>query len=446
MGKEYCALLQDEYGDEEVENISAVSAVREAMRLRAACPNIRFNKLGFGGADRSEPQREVHLVHACPLRDSRGEKPLFICVHCDVTRDDAFINSTTKAQRHSGRAGSPTMPSAGADGLPHYLASAAMLRRTEARKSAMAVLEDRAARYSDDHALILCRVYDFAAGLLFLLEKLNFFNDILEYNMQYNEHQAIISHCQKHGAKDPNLWVQALAYFTDSARVMQCGAELKQVLDFIERGDLLSALQVIDILSRAADCPVGVVQEYLVRTFSKLTEDTAEHERVIDTCATETKRLRALTDSKTCTVTGAEAEKGAPPAPATTRHTHATHAPTSAQRARLPHHAHLVPAHMASSPERVLQRNVARAGGRSRAHAHAHAPPTAVANVMDTLTDKQRPEVLHEEFQKQLGGADEARHSQNPPFFCFCASRSVRRPLLTLLVNPGSRDRCGESD
>ena len=61
------------------------------------------------------------------------------------------------------------------------LALAAVARRQACRQRVSDVLEDPAARYSKDHLLILCRQHNFARGTLLLLEKLEYYNDILEY-------------------------------------------------------------------------------------------------------------------------------------------------------------------------------------------------------------------------------------------------------------------------
>ena len=33
----------------------------------------------------------MQLVHACPLKDNAGNTPMFVCVHCDITDEDAAL-------------------------------------------------------------------------------------------------------------------------------------------------------------------------------------------------------------------------------------------------------------------------------------------------------------------------------------------------------------------
>eukprot|EP01052_Picozoa_sp_SAG31_P010999 SAG31_NODE_613_length_13545_cov_10.972557_3_plen_120_part_00 len=114
-------------------------------------------------------------MHCCPVRDETGHVPYFVCLHADITDEEDAVAAAALS--------SSSMTTSL---VPWPLACAADARQRECRAKAQRILADEAARYADDHALILCRQYDFAEGLLFLLEKLQFYNDILEYFMEYS--------------------------------------------------------------------------------------------------------------------------------------------------------------------------------------------------------------------------------------------------------------------
>lgn len=307
-------------------NPLVVSQISEALRLRTQYPNARLNKDGT-----------VQLVHLCPVRDEAGHVPYFVCVHADVTDEDRAASSP--------------------DASSFPLARAAIARREECRAKAQAILKDRAARYEDDHALILCRHYDFSDGLLFLLEKLEFYNDILEYYMEYSSYSDIVAFALKKGGEDPSLWMKVVRYFAkeDRAEEMeqvglagsphhrnrgqglggrhsQCSS-WRQVLEILEREKLLSplqvatacrfwlhrtvshrcrgrgGLQVVQLLGEDSTCKIELVRDFLIRTFQSLSEEQAEDEKAISEHESESERIRAATLNNQCIVKGDAAAK-----------------------------------------------------------------------------------------------------------------------------------------
>lgn len=56
------------------------------------------------------------------------------------------------------------------------------------------------------------------------------YQQILQYEMDNNDSEAIIKTCQAHGDEDPQLWVQALSYFSKSKRADGCRKEIEQIL------------------------------------------------------------------------------------------------------------------------------------------------------------------------------------------------------------------------
>eukprot|EP01051_Picozoa_sp_SAG22_P010168 SAG22_NODE_898_length_6620_cov_13.916884_2_plen_1193_part_00 len=260
-----------------------ISQISEALRLRTQFPNGRLEKDG-----------QVTLVHACPVRDEAGHVPYFVCVHTDISDEDEAVS----------RSGESRSSTELAQSFP--LARAAIARREDCRGKAKDILDDRSAGYSDDHALILCRHYAFAEGLLFLLEKLEFYNDILEYYMEYDAYQDIVAFALKKGGEDPTLWMHVLRYFARKGRA----AEMEQVLEILERDKLISPLQVVQLLGEDPEgCNVELVRGFLIRTFTGLATEQAEDEKAIAEHSDESERIRAATIQGECIVKGDEAAK-----------------------------------------------------------------------------------------------------------------------------------------
>lgn len=55
------------------------------------------------------------------------------------------------------------------------------------------------AKYDEGQALVLCQMYNFKGGLLYLYEKLKMYGDIVEFHMENNEYDLILKACKKYG-------------------------------------------------------------------------------------------------------------------------------------------------------------------------------------------------------------------------------------------------------
>ena len=201
----------------------------------------------------------------------------------------------------------------------------------------MNLLKSFHGKYDMDHALVLCKLYHFEVhtarcapphtalsaspwrltlllpfssalcpavppraaqkGILYLYAKLSYFSEILQHHVEHRQHSRIIPVCIKYGATLPTLWVQALTHFAHQSDG-NYEEEITQVLDHVERMNLLAPLMVIQILSggggaaqhdgakqqqqqqRGAGKPISVLQDYIVKLLkdeqSIITADTAE--------------------------------------------------------------------------------------------------------------------------------------------------------------------------
>eukprot|EP01130_Rhizamoeba_saxonica_P017863 TRINITY_DN8770_c0_g1_i1.p1 TRINITY_DN8770_c0_g1~~TRINITY_DN8770_c0_g1_i1.p1 ORF type:complete len:901 (+),score=162.59 TRINITY_DN8770_c0_g1_i1:12-2714(+) len=116
--------------------------------------------------------------------------------------------------------------------------------------------------YDEGHALFLCQMNDFKPGVLFLFEKLKLYNEILQYYMDSHDYGNIIISCKKYGKIDPNLWVKALTFFSETDPV-QCKNEITQILKSIDDERLLPPLQIIQLLSQSPNATLGMIKPYI---------------------------------------------------------------------------------------------------------------------------------------------------------------------------------------
>ena len=152
----------------------------------------------------------------------------------------------------------------------------------ELQSKALNLLKNPNANYNIDLALVLCQLHQFLPGLLQLYERNNRYAEILQFHMDNGSFRQIIATCKKFGDEIPDLWVQTLSYFAD--RSDDCKPEMAEVLDVINNRGLLSALQVIDILSRNTNVTLGLVKDFVLKQLDsemKLIEhDQADIERL----------------------------------------------------------------------------------------------------------------------------------------------------------------------
>ncbi len=76
--------------------------------------------------------------------------------------------------------------------------------------------------------------------------------------MEQKEYKFVLDACAKFGERDPQLWVQALSYFANEQG--DCESEITHVLKHIETLNLLTPIQVIQMLSVQEKATLSVVR------------------------------------------------------------------------------------------------------------------------------------------------------------------------------------------
>ncbi|KAJ3050090.1 Vacuolar protein sorting-associated protein 11 [Rhizophlyctis rosea] len=168
------------------------------------------------------------------------------------------------------------------------------------REKIMNLLQDDAANYDMDQALVLCKTHMFKEGILYLYERMRLHKDILQFQMDEQDPKAIIATCKRYGDADSTLWTTALTYFAEkgthpSATLGpdQCPPELLEVLNTIDKRNLLPPLQVVQVLSKNASVTIGMVRGYLTRRLEAERKAIDESEKLIKSYRDETDRMRS---------------------------------------------------------------------------------------------------------------------------------------------------------
>jgi len=162
--------------------------------------------------------------------------------------------------------------------------------RVERERKTLELLKNPEAKYDIDQALILCQMNNFKAGILFLYEKAQLYQQILRYHMEHKEFVHVIEACKKFGQADPQLWIQALSYF--AGKEENCKSQLMETLSNIDKKNLLPPLMVIQILAHNSTATLSVVKDYIVRRLQMETDQIAEDERLIKQYREDTEKKR----------------------------------------------------------------------------------------------------------------------------------------------------------
>jgi vacuolar protein sorting-associated protein 11 len=89
-------------------------------------------------------------------------------------------------------------------------------------------------------------------------------SDIFRSYTAAKDTQGVIRALKKYGPKEPQLYIDALAYFASSPKTLEeAGDELNAVLKKIEEDGLMAPLQVIQALSNNGVVSMGMVKKYL---------------------------------------------------------------------------------------------------------------------------------------------------------------------------------------
>jgi len=138
--------------------------------------------------------------------------------------------------------------------------------------------------YDVDLAIILCEMNAFKDGLLYLYEKMKLYKEVIACYMQSQDHEGLIACCKKLGDSgkggDPSLWADLLKYFGELGE--DCSKEVKDVLTYIERDDILPPIVVLQTLSRNPCLTLSVIKDYIARKLEQESKLIEEDRRAIE--------------------------------------------------------------------------------------------------------------------------------------------------------------------
>eukprot|EP00299_Pterocystis_sp_00344_P009327 c3894_g1_i2.p1 GENE.c3894_g1_i2~~c3894_g1_i2.p1 ORF type:complete len:937 (-),score=281.23 c3894_g1_i2:27-2807(-) len=159
--------------------------------------------------------------------------------------------------------------------------------RQEKRIKALKLLQSSKA-FTLNHALLLCQLHQFPEGTLLLNERLNLHAEVLNVHIRAHDHRNIVETCKRFGK--PELWMMALQYFATTST--DCNSMIKEVLEHIDRQDLLPPLKVIEILSQNPSISLDIVKDFVLKRLEQDQKVMLEDEKKIASFREETQHMR----------------------------------------------------------------------------------------------------------------------------------------------------------
>lgn len=120
------------------------------------------------------------------------------------------------------------------------------------------------------------------------------YKEVMACYMQDKDYQGLISCCKRLGDSsrggDSSLWADVLQYFGE--RGEDCSKEVKEVLIYVEKDNLLPPLIVLQTLAKNPELTLSVVKEYISRQFQQTSQLIEEDRKTIDKYQEETVAMR----------------------------------------------------------------------------------------------------------------------------------------------------------
>ncbi|EEP79806.1 conserved hypothetical protein [Uncinocarpus reesii 1704] len=146
---------------------------------------------------------------------------------------------------------------------------------------------------STSNVLLLSDLSGFQEGTTLVREQQALRSDILRSYISAKDTPGVIKALRKYGPEEPQLYIDALAYFASSPKTLEeAGDELNTVLKRIDRDGLMSPLQVIQTLSNSAVVTMGMIKKYLSDNIERDRKEISNNRRLIASYTTETEAKR----------------------------------------------------------------------------------------------------------------------------------------------------------
>ncbi|KAL1971338.1 hypothetical protein VTN77DRAFT_290 [Rasamsonia byssochlamydoides] len=161
--------------------------------------------------------------------------------------------------------------------------------RQEWENKAKKLIEGKDIPISTSNVLLLSDLSNFREGTTLVKEQEGLRSDIFRSYTAAKDTQGVIRALRKYGPEEPQLYIDALAYFASSPKILEeAGNELNAVLRKIDEDGLMAPLQVIQALSNNAVVTMGMIKKYLRDNIERERKEISTNRRLISSYSSET--------------------------------------------------------------------------------------------------------------------------------------------------------------
>ncbi|XP_055901830.1 vacuolar protein sorting-associated protein 11 homolog [Eupeodes corollae] len=154
------------------------------------------------------------------------------------------------------------------------------------------ILKLHRSKYNKEQVLVLCRMAQFWAGILYLYEEDQLYNLTIHYYVKNKDYNSLLNCCKSLGRFQPQLWIQALNELRNDPEVPM--NVLLQILNVITTEKLQSPLQILQCLAVERGPNISHVKDYYTQAFIKETTAIYQEEKDVDNLQADLKSLQEL--------------------------------------------------------------------------------------------------------------------------------------------------------
>jgi hypothetical protein len=128
-------------------------------------------------------------------------------------------------------------------------------------------LQSQSIQIDLENALFLCKQYGFSKGELVLFERLELYEECLNYYIKHNDFENALQICVKYGLRKPNLWNKVVAFSSQQhSSKEEPNEKLLRVLHEIQKNKVMTHSEIIQMLSSVDTISLGMVRPFLLNT------------------------------------------------------------------------------------------------------------------------------------------------------------------------------------
>lgn len=186
--------------------------------------------------------------------------------------------------------------------LQEAAAASSKSDRERFQAQAKALIESSAKKDSNEstisssNILLLSTLSNFEPGKTLIRELSNLHSDIFRSHTNAKDTSGALAAMRKYGPETPSIYLDALTYIASSVQILEeAGGEktLTSILGEIQKRNLLSPLQVIQLLSSTSVVKMGMIKSYLSSNIEKERKIITSNRQLISSYRDETAAKRA---------------------------------------------------------------------------------------------------------------------------------------------------------